>query len=63
MMKFLFTECKIRKVTGGTLELNTAMIRIMKKSIMTHEATKKDQELFNNKPVDILYFSKFCNDK
>jgi RimJ/RimL family protein N-acetyltransferase len=62
-MNLLFTECKIRKITIGTLELNTAMIRIMTKSIMTHEAIKKDQELFNNKPVDILYFCKFLNDK
>lgn len=62
MMNFLFTQCNIRKVTGGALEVNTAMVRIMKKSIMTHEATKKNQELFNNKPVDILYFCKFVND-
>ena len=63
MMNFLFTQCNVRKVTGGSLEVNAAMIRIMEKSIMTHEATKKNQELFNNKPVDVLYFCKFFNDK
>ena len=63
MMNFLFTQCNVRKVTGGALEVNAAMIRIMEKSIMTHEATKKNQELFNNKPVDVLYFCKFFNDK
>ena len=63
MMNFLFTQCNVRKVTGGSLEVNAAMIRIMEKSIMTHEATKKNHELFNNKPVDVLYFCKFFNDK
>lgn len=63
MMNFLFKQIGMRKVTGGALKVNTGMIRIMEKSMMTHEATKKNQELFNNKPVDILYFSKFCNDK
>ena len=63
MMNFLSTKRYIRKVTGGTLRVNIAMIRIMKKSGMTLEAIKKNQELFNNKPVDLLYFCKFLNDK
>lgn len=63
MMNFLSRKGYIRKVTGGTLKVNIAMIRIMKKSGMTLEAIKKNQELFNNKPVDLLYFCKFFNDK
>jgi len=63
MMDFLLTQRNIRKVTGGTLKVNTGMIRIMQKSMMIHEATRKSQELFNNKPVDIFYFCKFSNEK
>ncbi len=63
MMNFLFKQRGMRKVTGGTLKVNAGMIRIMEKSMMTHEATKKNQELFENKPVDILYFCKFFNEK
>ena len=63
MMDFLFKQRNIRKVTGGTLKTNTGMIRIMEKSIMIHEATRKDHELIDGKPVDILYFCKFSDDK
>ena len=62
-MDFLLTQYGIRKVTGGTLKTNTGMIRIMEKSIMIHEATRKDHELIDGKPVDILYFCKFSDDK
>lgn len=63
MMGFLFEVCNIRKITAGTLEVNTGMIQIMKKSMMIHEATKKEQELFDDKPIDLLYFCKFSNGK
>jgi RimJ/RimL family protein N-acetyltransferase len=59
LMEFLLMQCDIRKVTGGSLKINTGMIRIMEKSMMTHEATRKKHELFNGEPVDILYFCKF----
>ena len=35
MMEFLFKQCNVRKVTGGTLKVNTGMVRIMKKTMMT----------------------------
>jgi [ribosomal protein S5]-alanine N-acetyltransferase len=63
MMDFLFTQYGIRKVTGGALRANVGMICIMKKSKMTHEATRKDHELINGEPMDILYFCKFNNDR
>ena len=34
MMDFLFSQCNIRKITGGTLKVNTGMVRIMKKNMM-----------------------------
>ena len=55
----MFKQRGMRKVTGGALKVNAGMIRIMEKSMMTHEATKKNQELFDNKPVDIMYFAIF----
>jgi [ribosomal protein S5]-alanine N-acetyltransferase len=63
MMNFLFAQCDVRKVTGGTLEVNTGMIRIMEKSMMIHEATRKHHELLDDKPVDIFYFCKFSDEK
>jgi [ribosomal protein S5]-alanine N-acetyltransferase len=63
MMDFLFSQCNIRKITGGTLKVNTGMARIMKKNLMIHEATRKNQELIDGKPVDMLYFCKFANAK
>ena len=62
MMEFLFKQCSVRKVTGGTLEVNIGMVRIMQKSTMTHEATREDQELLDNKPVNVFYFCKFSDE-
>lgn len=63
MMGFLFNQCDIRKVTGGTLDVNIGMVRIMQKSMMIHEATREDQELLDNKPVNVVYFCKFSDEK
>jgi len=63
MINFLFTQCNVRKVTGGALDVNVAMSGIIEKSIMTQEATKKNQKLFNNKLVNVFYFCNFFNDK
>ena len=62
MMDFLFNKCGIRKVTGGTLNVNYGMINIMKKSMMTHEATRKSHEVFENRTADMYYFCKFNHD-
>ncbi len=53
-------ECDgIRKITAGTLACNYAMIKILERSGMHHEATRKKQEIVNTKAVDILYYAKF----
>ena len=62
-MEFLFKQCNVRKVTGGTLEVNIGMVHIMQKSMMTHEATREEQELLDNKPVNVFYFCKFSDEK
>jgi RimJ/RimL family protein N-acetyltransferase len=51
----------IRKITAGTLALNVGMIRIMQKTGMTWEASRKGQELVSGEPVDVVYFAKFCD--
>ncbi len=58
LMRHLF-EAGTRKVTGGTLRCNTAMVNIMMKSGMTPDGVRVAQELVNGKPEDILYFAKF----
>jgi RimJ/RimL family protein N-acetyltransferase len=49
----------LRKVTGGAMRANVAMVRIMEKSGMTLEAVRGAQELLEGKPQDLLYYAKF----
>jgi len=58
-INFLLSNVKLRKVTAGTMVCNEGMIKVFQHCGMTLEATRKDQELLDGKPVDILYFSKF----
>ncbi len=50
----------IRKVTGGTVRTNYAMVRIMEKSGMELEAVHARQELIEGQPVDLLYYALFA---
>lgn len=50
---------EIRKVTAGTMRANGAMLRLMEKAGMQHEATRVGQELLDGVPQDILYYAKF----
>jgi ribosomal-protein-alanine N-acetyltransferase len=49
----------IRKLTAGTLACNLGMIKLMERSGMILEATRKSQEIFEGRPEDILYYAKF----
>lgn len=51
----------VRKITAGALKSNVPMIKLMNKSGMHLEATKRDQEIYQGRPEDILYFAKFCD--
>ena len=62
LMAYLIERCQVRKVTGGTLRPNVAMVRIMEKSGMTLEATRTAQEVVDGVAVDMLYFCKFANE-
>lgn len=49
----------IRKLTAGAAAGNVAMVRIMERFGMKHEATRFGQELIDGAPHDLLYYAKF----
>ena len=61
LLLWLEKEINVRKITAGTLASNLGMLKLMEGSGMTHEATKKNHEMLNNQPEDVLYFCKFNN--
>lgn len=48
-----------RKVTGGTLRCNQAMVNIMQACGMQADGVREGQELVDGAPQDILYFARF----
>lgn len=58
LMEYLI-ELGLRKVTGGALRCNSAMIKIMINSGMLPDGVRVAQELVNEQEEDILYFAKF----
>jgi len=56
---WLLEQNGTRKITAGTLACNTGMIKLMERSGMHHEATRKAQEVINSEAVDILYYARF----
>ena len=59
LMRHLLTQPNIRKITAGTLACNTSMLRLATESGMTPDGQRKQQELVDGVPHDLLYFSKF----
>lgn len=56
---WLLAQDNIRKLTGGTVASNYGMIKIFERSGMVQEAVRTAQEIVDNQPVDVLYYSKF----
>lgn len=56
---WLLQSGDIRKVTAGTLAVNIGMVRLMERSGMLHEATRRAQELVDGEPVDIVHHARF----
>lgn len=48
-----------RKVTGGALRCNAAMIRIMIKAGMQPDGVRVAHELVDGRPEDVLHYAKF----
>jgi RimJ/RimL family protein N-acetyltransferase len=59
MIDWLSCQEAIRKVTAGTLASNKGMINLMENSGMELEAVRKNQEIVEDKPVDVLYYAKW----
>ena len=59
VVDWLLNTCHVRKVTAGTLACNRGMLRLMEESGMKREAIRRDQELVEGKPQDVIYFAKF----
>jgi ribosomal-protein-alanine N-acetyltransferase len=59
LAEFVAAQPGMRKLTAGMLARNEAMRRIAERSGMTLEATRRDQELVDGAPVDILLFARF----
>lgn len=49
----------IRKITAGTLDCNTGMLRLMAHGGLVQEAVRKAQELVDGEQHDILLFARF----
>ena len=63
MCNYLFREEKVRKITAGTLSVNKAMIKIMKKSNMIEDGCRKRHFIYRGKEIDIIHAALFREDK
>ena len=59
LLHWLLETAGVRKVTGGAMCCNLAMVRIMEHSGMTLEAVRPGQEMLDGIPQDLVYFGKF----
>lgn len=59
LLNWLLGEAAVRKVTGGAMRCNLAMMRIMERSEMALEAVRPRQEMFDGEPHDLVYFGKY----
>ena len=62
LMSCLLESGRVRKVTGGTLRCNVAMVNLMHKAGMSLDGLRLHHELVDCMPQDILYFSKFSSE-
>jgi RimJ/RimL family protein N-acetyltransferase len=60
LARWVEVEHGVRKITGGALARNKAMIRILQKSKFHLEAVLRKQEIYCGVPEDILLYARFC---
>lgn len=51
----------VRKLTAGCLSANRAMVTVMERSGMTLEAVRREQELVEGEPVDVVHYARFAD--
>ena len=61
LTNWLLSEGEVRKLTAGCLAANQAMVRLMERSGMVHEATREGQELLDGEPTDIVHYARFAD--
>ena len=59
LTEYLLQRKDIRKLTAGTMACNYGMIKILENSGMVLEAVRKEQEILEGNPMDLLYYAKF----
>jgi RimJ/RimL family protein N-acetyltransferase len=52
-------EAGIRKVTAGTLAVNTAMLGVMRRAGMVEDGRRRHHCLFEGRAVDVVYAALF----
>lgn len=57
VLEWLKTQPKLRKITGGCLAPNAAMVRIMQGAGMRPDGVRPGHFLVEGKPADIVYFA------
>lgn len=59
LQDWLLAKAGIRKTTAGAVAANRGMVSIMARSGMEHEATRRAQEIVDDKAEDIVYYARF----
>ncbi len=58
---WLIEMAGVRKLTAGCLAANGGMVKLMERSGMVPDGVRKDQELIDEEPVDIVHYAKFAD--
>lgn len=59
MMRHLFTNPAIRKVTGGCVAANTSMVKIMKRCGMVEDGRRSRHYVYDGAETDVIYAAAF----
>ena len=62
VMAFLFDQPGVRKVTGGAVATNLAMLRIMSRAGMREDGRRLRHYLIDRAEVDVVHMAKFKDD-
>ncbi|MBY4893450.1 GNAT family N-acetyltransferase [Rhodobacteraceae bacterium N5(2021)] len=59
VLDYLGSRPDLRKITGGCLAGNAAMVAIMRKAKMQPDGVRKDHFLVDGAPMDVLHFARY----
>lgn len=58
---WLLARARMRKVSGGTMAANRAMVRIMERAGMVPDGARAGHFLLEGHPVDLLHYARFAS--